>query len=170
MASAQSMPLPGLTTDRVPTAHWDGRLAVDLFADCGTPALAVFAGWAEAADYPDGGYTVFVTANDGTVAYYAHLAAPRTVGRVQAGQQIGQVSDSGNARGTGCHVHFAVSRGTIGSHGDGDLAPWEWLAGADPALAPALPAIDPLVLAAAAGGGLLLVAALRRRAHRGAPV
>jgi hypothetical protein len=123
--NAQSFPL----SERVPVpAHWSGELASDLFASCGTPVLAVFDGIAEPIDVSLGGYTLFLTADDGTEAYMAHLQSNRTSGRVSAGQVIGYVSDSGNAKGTGCHIHFAV--GKIDSNGAGTINPASWLAGA----------------------------------------
>jgi len=45
--------------------------------------------------------------------FYSHLRKPATVGlkaRVRTGQTIGRVGDTGNARGTGCHLHFEVRR------------------------------------------------------------
>lgn len=120
---AQSFPLAVQVA--VPTSHWDGSWAVDLFAPCSTPVLAVFDGVAQAVDYPLGGHTVLLTAADDTEAYYAHMQANRTSGPVQAGEVIGYVSDSGNAAGTGCHLHFAVGR--IDGNGAGTIAPWQWL-------------------------------------------
>ncbi len=126
MAAAGSFPLAAAVA--VPESHWDQRLAVDLMAPCGTPVLAVVDGQALAADWPDGGATVTVTAPDGVSAYYAHLDyAGRVSGPVRAGQVIGYVSDTGNAKGTGCHLHFAV--GQILADGSGTIPPWDWLAG-----------------------------------------
>ena len=113
----------------VPASHWDGQAAVDLFAAEGTPWTAVFDGVAQPLDVPLGGYALLLTAPDGTVAYYAHGLAERASGQVRAGGVIGYVSDSGNARGTGHHLHFAVGS-SIDSNGAGTVAPHLWLAGA----------------------------------------
>lgn len=125
MMQAQSYPVAADVG--IPSTHWDGSLAADVFAPCGTPALAVFDGEAWAHTFPLGGYTVTVTAADGTAAYYAHLQAPGKSGPVKAGEVIGHVGDSGNAKGTGCHLHFAV--GAIDDNGAGTIAPADWLAG-----------------------------------------
>ncbi len=132
MATVSSFPLAVRVP--VPTSHWDGALAVDLFAPEGTPALAVWDGEAIPTDYPLGGATVRLVADDGTEAYYAHLReAGRVRGRVQAGQVIGLVSDTGNARGRGAHLHLAL--GQIDANGGGTIAPWDVL-GAAPVSSP----------------------------------
>jgi len=82
----------------------------DVFAACGTPLVAALPGvvsfnqsQAQAGNY------VVIQADDGTDQAYMHLRAPGTVKvgqRVAAGQQIGEVGDSGRA--TGCHLHFEL--------------------------------------------------------------
>ncbi len=45
---------------------------------------------------------------------YSHLIRPAEVGLredVEIGQWIGSVGDTGNARGTGCHLHFEIRVG-----------------------------------------------------------
>lgn len=151
---AQSFPLA--TPVPVPESHWDGLLAADLFAPEGTPWLAVFDGVAEPVDVPLGGHALLVTAADGTVAYYAHGLPRRASGPVRAGQAIGYVSDSGNARGTGAHLHFAV--GSIDSAGAGTVSPAGWLSGAAAAGTPS--PIGDRDLGNLARGLLLAVSAL----------
>lgn len=150
--NAQSFPLA--IQEEVPSTHWDGDLAADIFAPCGTPWLAVFDGNSMPNDYTLGGHTVMLTADDGTQAYYAHGLPSRIGGRVAAGDVIGYVSDSGNAQGTGCHLHFAV--GVINSNGGGSINPADWLSGAN------TPDHNPVASNPEAGGILLLalVAAL----------
>ena len=126
--NASSFPLA--TQAEVPSTHWDGDLATDIFAPCGTPWLAVFDGYAEPRDYALGGYTVMLTAPDGTQAYYAHGESTRASGQVSAGDVIGYVSNSGNAIESGCHLHFAV--GQINYNGGGTIAPAIWLSGTTP--------------------------------------
>lgn len=83
----------------------------DIYAERGTPLLAVADGWATIADRsPAGGRGVAVTESDGTIYYYAHLDAyvgtfPR---HVKAGEEIGKLGDSGNAAGGPPHLHFEV--------------------------------------------------------------
>jgi hypothetical protein len=132
--AAQSLPLPAGSFSEIPRSHWDGELAADIFAPCGTPWLAVFDGWAQPMNVSLGGYALMLTARDGTQAYYAHGAPDRAVGNVRAGNTIGYVSDSGNARGRGCHLHFAV--GQINDAGGGTLNPADWLGNVPPSLGP----------------------------------
>jgi hypothetical protein len=134
---------PLATYADVPRSHWDGSLAVDLFCASGTPVLAVFDGSARAADFPLGGHTVLLTADDGTEAYYAHLLAPGKSGRVQAGQVIGNADNSGNAEGTATHLHFAL--GSIDNNGAGTIAPWDALAGVSVVVGGTAPSGGPLL-------------------------
>ena len=81
----------------------------DVFAACGTPLVAArggkvkFAGYHAAAGY----YVVIDGKGTGTDYAYMHLrqrAAVQVGDSVYTGQDLGQVGDSGNAR--GCHLHF----------------------------------------------------------------
>lgn len=85
-----------------------GHQGIDIFADEGTPAVAVDSGQVRFGTDPKGGNVANVYASDGTRYYYAHLSsfagtAPRSV---TAGETIGYVGSSGNAVGTAPHVHF----------------------------------------------------------------
>ncbi|HEU4462851.1 MAG TPA: M23 family metallopeptidase [Solirubrobacterales bacterium] len=43
--------------------------------------------------------------------FYAHLSKPAAVGRgeeVLEGETVGLVGETGNAAGTGCHLHFEI--------------------------------------------------------------
>lgn len=82
----------------------------DILAECGTPVLAARAGkvdwvrWQDAA----GNYAV-ITASDSTSQAYMHLlsrASVRPGQRVTAGQQIGEVGQTGRA--SACHLHFEL--------------------------------------------------------------
>lgn len=82
----------------------------DVFADCGTPLVAAAAGRVRDAKYHGsaGNYVVIHT-EDGRDHFYAHLRRPAAVQageRVEAGQRLGSVGDSGNA--WDCHLHFEV--------------------------------------------------------------
>jgi murein DD-endopeptidase MepM/ murein hydrolase activator NlpD len=84
----------------------------DLFAPYGTADVAVIDGvirW----DFDDlGGQGIWLDGVDGVSYYYAHLSAfegpPRPV---LAGDVIGYVGDTGNAKGGPPHTHFGVKSG-----------------------------------------------------------
>jgi len=87
-----------------------GRKGQDMFAACGTPLAAtssgrvLFAGYHSAA----GNYVVIQRA-DGESYAYMHMRDPAVVverARVYAGQRVGYVGDTGDAR--GCHLHFEL--------------------------------------------------------------
>jgi len=84
----------------------------DIFAAYGTPARAPASGTLKQTFSPVGGLSAYVTEADGTYYYLAHLSRfePGQVSgqAVAAGDVIGYVGDSGNARGTSPHVHFEV--------------------------------------------------------------
>lgn len=97
--------------------------AADMFTACGTPALAATDGiiegvsttdeWDSASDDPATRSGLFVAlVDDRGVRYYSsHLASVGvTPGQAVAeGDQVGTVGDTGNAAGTGCHIHFGLS-------------------------------------------------------------
>lgn len=140
-------------------AHHDYP-ATDIFAPEGTPFVAVTNGvveevsridhWSSANDglCTRGGLSVSLVGDDGVRYYGSHLSAvasgiePGT--RVVAGQVLGYVGNSGNARGVSPHLHFGISRPT--GPGDcgirrGEVWPFEylndWKAGVN--VVPALP-------------------------------
>jgi len=85
-----------------------GHQGQDVFAECGTPLVAIAEATVqyEATQSRAGHYVVLQRA-DGESYAYMHLQAPATVDRgdtVRAGQQIGRVGDTGRA--SGCHLHF----------------------------------------------------------------
>jgi len=99
--------------------------ATDIFADCGTPVVAPASGtiagvsrsdrWASGADDPAvrGGRSWTLLGDDGARYYGSHLRRiePGIAAGVwvRAGQRLGEVGASGNAAGTGCHLHFGIS-------------------------------------------------------------
>jgi len=95
----------------------DGRThkGTDLFAKRGTPLVAVAEGRIRLSTEELGGTSVYLTANYGVVFYYAHLDryAPRVRSgqRVEIGDVIAYVGDSGNALGGTPHLHFQVHPG-----------------------------------------------------------
>jgi murein DD-endopeptidase MepM/ murein hydrolase activator NlpD len=102
--------------------------ATDILAPVGTRVVSVVDGvvdfvsrtdeWRSASNDPAlrGGLSVAIVGDDGIRYYASHLrdvAEGLTVGdRVEAGQPIGHVGTSGNARGTDAHVHFGISEPT----------------------------------------------------------
>ncbi|MSW99945.1 MAG: peptidoglycan DD-metalloendopeptidase family protein [Actinobacteria bacterium] len=97
-----------------PSAHW--HQGTDIFADYGTPLIASENGTiARVGTGTLGGNKLWVVGESGTEYYYAHLSAfaPGVSDgmRVTAGQLVGYVGDTGNARGTSPHLHFEVHPG-----------------------------------------------------------
>ncbi|HVM01068.1 MAG TPA: peptidoglycan DD-metalloendopeptidase family protein, partial [Acidimicrobiales bacterium] len=119
----------------------------DIFAPYGTPARAPADGTLRQVFNALGGLSAYVVQADGTYFYLAHLAryeAGQVSGQaVRAGDVIGYVGDSGNARGGSPHIHFEVH-----PRGGGPVNPKPWL---DARLREALAAV-PAVIAAAAPG------------------
>jgi SH3-like domain-containing protein len=84
---------------------------IDIFAPRGTPVLAAAGGVAWAGDNRLGGRVVFVRdPRRGVSHYYAHLdsQAVRSGALVRAGDTVGFVGNTGNARTTAPHLHFGV--------------------------------------------------------------
>lgn len=87
---------------------------IDIFARRGTPVVAAADGEVVRIGTTDrlGGNTVWVAGRGARLYYYAHLDrfAPRLrVGqRVDAGDRLGFVGNTGNARHTPPHLHFGV--------------------------------------------------------------
>lgn len=121
--------------------------ATDIFADCGTPVVAPVSGTVRGVDRADrytavrddpavrGGRSWTLVGDDGVRYYGSHLRAiaPSVAPGVwlRAGERIGRVGASGNAAGTGCHLHFGVSP-VCGGDGDwwvrrGVVAPHPYL-------------------------------------------
>jgi murein DD-endopeptidase MepM/ murein hydrolase activator NlpD len=58
-----------------------------------------------------GNFLLIRGAGERRAYFYSHLRRPAAVGpgeRVWAGQRIGAVGRTGNARSVGCHLHFEV--------------------------------------------------------------
>jgi peptidoglycan LD-endopeptidase LytH len=105
-----------------------GYPAIDIFAPAGWKYVAVTSGtvefisprdvWDKAADDPNarGGISVAIIGNDGIRYYGSHLSGIaegiRSGVKVTAGQVLGYIGESGNARGRGTHLHFGISHPT----------------------------------------------------------
>lgn len=100
----------------------------DVFAEHGAPAVAVESGTVERTGTNGlGGQVLWLEGDSGTTYYYAHLSgfAASAGQRVSAGSVVAFVGESGNAAGTGAHLHFEVHPG-----GGGPVNPYPLLAAA----------------------------------------
>lgn len=96
--------------------HWgEDQGAADIFAAAGTAIVAMRGGKVTSAGYSDiGGYNMTIQGDDGLTYYYAHMQNQPAVSAgqtVAAGVFIGQVGDTGNAKGTGAHLHIGIGHG-----------------------------------------------------------
>lgn len=86
----------------------------DLMAAYNTPLVAMNSGSVRLNRHRLGGIQVYVYGDDGITYYYAHLSkwpsGLRSGQRVNKGQTIGYIGDSGNARGTP-HLHLGIIAG-----------------------------------------------------------
>jgi murein DD-endopeptidase MepM/ murein hydrolase activator NlpD len=82
--------------------------AVDIMAPEGTPILAISGGTAVSNWSEIGGYWTMITDSNGVKYYYAHMDKMGPTGQVKTGSYIAGVSDTGNARGTGTHLHLGI--------------------------------------------------------------
>ena len=148
------------------SAHW--HQGTDIFADYGSPLVAAENGViARMGTGTLGGNKLWVVGESGTGYYYAHLSAfvdgMADGQRVAAGDLVGYVGDSGNARGTSPHLHFEVHPG-----GGDAVNPYPLLKAAygnrpvARAVAPTTtlpPVVDPAVAAAVAAAAVATAAA-----------
>ncbi len=92
---------------------------IDIFAPRGTATVAATAGYiTRTGETPLGGRVVWLADPEhGTHLYYAHLDQQRVVPgqRVRAGDTLGLVGTTGNARGTAPHLHFGIYRAGQGA-------------------------------------------------------
>lgn len=108
-------PLPGQhLTDTWGAARSQGRSheGIDIFAPRGTPIQSTTQGIvSKVGENTLGGRVVVVVGPGGAGHYYAHLEDYADISPndwVNAGDIIGYVGDSGNAKGTPPHVHYGV--------------------------------------------------------------
>ena len=121
-----SLPFPvsGLAASAVQSEFGAARDAgrrshegIDIFAPRLTPALAVVSGTAQTGTNALGGNVVWLRGHRfGESFYYAHLDrwAFEGTSRVEAGEVLGYIGNTGNARTTSPHLHFGIyDRGAI---------------------------------------------------------
>ncbi len=101
-------------TDTWGAARSEGRQheGIDIFADRGTPIQATTQGIVKKVGNNNlGGRVVVIVGPGGAGHYYAHLEDYADIEPndwVNAGDTIGYVGDSGNAKGTPPHVHYGI--------------------------------------------------------------
>ena len=103
---------------------------VDIFAPRGTPAVAAADGYiTRTGETKLGGRVVWLADAQGQHLYYAHLDRQlvQPGQRVRAGDTLGLVGNTGNARTTPPHLHFGIYRA-----GRGAIDPWPFLHREDP--------------------------------------
>ena len=83
----------------------------DIFAPRGTPVHAPTSGWVDIATGSIGGHQFRLTAADGSQWFGSHLDHFGKTGSVQAGDVIGYVGNTGNAKGGPTHLHFEIHPG-----------------------------------------------------------
>jgi murein DD-endopeptidase MepM/ murein hydrolase activator NlpD len=118
LAAALPFPVAGASEDAIRSLFGASRDAgrrhhegIDIFVRRLTPVLAVAAGRVMPRQDALGGNTVWLN-TPGTSYYYAHLdrTAVRDQQWVKAGDVLGYVGNSGNARNMPSHLHFGVYR------------------------------------------------------------
>jgi murein DD-endopeptidase MepM/ murein hydrolase activator NlpD len=113
---------PGAVQSGFGSARDAGRRrheGIDIFAPRGTPVIAAADGWiTRQTTNRLGGNVVWLWAPSRRVSlYYAHLdrQAVTPGERVMAGETIGYVGNTGNARGTSPHLHFGIYASLAGA-------------------------------------------------------
>lgn len=97
----------------------------DVMAANGTPCVAITSGRVVQRSGGNAGLYIFLYGDNGHLYYYMHLAGYAASGRVSAGQIVGYVGDTGNAR--GCpHLHFEYH-----PNGGGPVNPYPLLVALD---------------------------------------
>jgi len=136
-APTLAFPVQGGTNDDIGSLYGvprDGgrrrHQGIDVFARRGTPALAAGAAMVVRVEEDRlGGLVVWLRDRRGNSLYYAHLDTQlvREGDAVEAGDTVGLVGNTGNARRTPAHLHFSVYR-----RGEGPLDPY-WFVARTPA-------------------------------------
>lgn len=85
---------------------------IDIFAKKGTPLLAVVDGLIiRTGNWPKGGKHIVILGPKWRVHYYAHMDSIKVEKYqfVSAGDQVGTVGNSGNAKGKPSHLHYTIA-------------------------------------------------------------
>lgn len=116
-----AFPIPGKSSRHIASIWGDPRDAgarshegIDIFAPRGTPVIASVDGVVSRVnETPRGGKVIWLSdLNRGQNLYYAHLDQQLVSAgqRVNVGDTLGLVGNTGNAKGTGPHLHFGIYR------------------------------------------------------------
>lgn len=84
---------------------------VDMIGPRGTPILAIVDGRAISGERELGGHTIHFVGADGNNYFYGHLDGYGLLGDVNAGDIIGYMGDTGNAKTSTPHLHFEIHPG-----------------------------------------------------------
>jgi peptidoglycan LD-endopeptidase LytH len=116
----QFMPVKGVTQKQIKDNFGEHRnggrthKGIDIFAPSGRELLAVTSGYVERTSSKLGGTSIYLRGDNGLTYYYAHLSKYHSKAnsgdRVQGGQVVGYVGNTGNARYTPAHLHFEIRR------------------------------------------------------------
>lgn len=128
-----AFPIPGKSSRHIASIWGDPRDAgarnhegIDIFAPRGTPVIASEDGTVSRVDEtPRGGRVIWLSDRErGQNLYYAHLDQQLVAAgqRVSVGDTLGLVGNTGNARGTGPHLHFGIYR-----YGHGATNPYPYV-------------------------------------------
>ncbi len=89
------------------------HLGTDLFAPEGTAVVAPVSGIVEQIDGTLGGKQFWLYGDDGNRYIGTHMSEFGLTGRVQAGDLVGFVGRTGNAKATDPHLHFEIDIGGV---------------------------------------------------------
>jgi len=103
----------------------------DITAACGERLVAVRNGKVLRRGFDPvlyGNFLLIHGEGEGRSYFYAHLVRPALVrrgDRVWEGEEVGSVGETGNAAGTGCHLHFEIHVGGVPIDPQPPLRRWD---------------------------------------------
>jgi murein DD-endopeptidase MepM/ murein hydrolase activator NlpD len=103
----------------------------DVTAACGTELVAVRNGKVLRSGFDPvlyGNFLLIHGEGERRSYFFAHLARPAEVRRgqrVREGERVGLVGETGNAAGTGCHLHFEIHVGGVPVDPKPSLRRWD---------------------------------------------
>ena len=103
----------------------------DVTAACGAELVAVRNGRVLQRGYDPvlyGNYLLIHGEGERRSYFYAHMPRPARVRRgerVWEGERVGTVGETGNAVGTGCHLHFEIHVRGVAVNPEPDLRRWD---------------------------------------------